>query len=149
MESFSDASVFGQSARHVRREATGRTDRLSDEIVAWADEVRAALRHFLALPKGWDGYRGVPTRDDVAKFAVTVLGEIASSSTPAPSLVPLSGGGLQIEWHTEEADIELKVLAPFSVEAWVSDPTIEDDEGRTELLDWDYSFLKPWIEKLG
>jgi hypothetical protein len=63
-------------------------------------------------------------------------------------LVPLSGGGLQVEWHTERADIELKILAPFSVEAWVSDPSIEDDEGRTEYLAWDYSFLEEWMRRL-
>jgi hypothetical protein len=123
---------------------------MSDEILPWAADVSARLRHLIGLEVGWDGYRGVPTKEDVAQFAATLLSQIAIFSTPAPALVPLSSGGLQIEWHTRQADIEISILAPFTVEAWVSDPTIEDDdEGHTERLDSDYSFLRPWIERLG
>jgi hypothetical protein len=122
---------------------------MSERRARWAVAVASKLAEVRALPTGWDGYRGIATRNDVAIFVLRLLGAIARPDTPAPSLVPLPSGGLQLEWHTDTADIELKVVAPFSVEAWVCDPQVDDDEGETRSLSLDYTYLDPWIKKLG
>ena len=121
---------------------------LTHPIAGWTDAVRARLNHLCQLQYGWDGYRGRPTRFDVAHFAFELLRRVCRPTTPAPSIVPLPSGGLQIEWHMENADIELIVRAPFNVEVWVSDP-VQNDDGIEQLLSTDYAFIVPWVKKLG
>lgn len=121
---------------------------LTQPHVAWAEEVRDRLNHLCQLPVGWDGYRGRPTRFDVAHFAFDLLRHVCRATTPAPSIVPLPSGGLQIEWHHDAADIELTVPAPSNVEAWVADPALGDD-GEERLLETDFAFIVPWVKRLG
>ena len=89
----------------------------------------------------------MPTRWDIVNFAATLLEQVCSPTTPAPEVIPLSSGGLQLEWHTQAADIEIKIIAPFSVEAWVSDPELADDEGETQHLARDYAFLTRTLDR--
>ena len=151
MELHSEASVYsGRRTRPLEEDSNKASQRvtLSEEGAHWADAVNAKLTDLCRLQVGWDGYRGVATRQDVARFAFRMLSVVLKPSTPAPSIVPLSSGGLQLEWHTDNADIELKILAPFAVEAWVSDPQL-DGEGETLPLVQDYTYLNRWIQKLG
>jgi hypothetical protein len=40
--------------------------------------------------------------------------------TPAPSIVPTHGGGLQLEWHVGGVDVELMIYRAFEAELSVS-----------------------------
>ena len=122
---------------------------LSEPEVTWAKAVRERLNHVCALPVGWDGYRGHPTRFDVAEFAIQLLRRLCKPHTPAPSIVPLPSGGLQIEWHTPNAEIELMIRAPLQVEAWVADPRAQDDGIEFPPLTADFTQILPWVQKLG
>jgi hypothetical protein len=121
---------------------------LSEPEVTWAKAVRERLNHICALPVGWDGYGGRPTRFDAAEFAVQLLRRVCRPHTPAPAIVPLPSGGLQIEWHTSIATIELMIRAPYQVEAWVADPHVEDD-GTEMLLSTDFTVIRTWVHKVG
>jgi hypothetical protein len=121
---------------------------LSEPEVTWAKAVRDRLNHICALPAGWDGYRGRPTRFDVAQFAVQLLRRVCKPHTPAPDIVPLPSGGLQIEWHAPNATIELTIRAPLQVEAWVADPQAQDEEIEFPLTN-DFTPILPWVHKLG
>jgi hypothetical protein len=121
---------------------------LSEPDVTWATAVRDRLNHICALPAGWDGYRGLPTRFDAAEFAVQLLRHLCKPHTPAPAIVPLPSGGLQIEWHSENATIELTIRAPYRVEAWVADPRTGDD-GKELVLTTDFTLIVPWVHRVG
>jgi hypothetical protein len=121
---------------------------LSEPEVTWAEAVRDRLNHICALPVGWDGYRGRPTRFDVAEFAVQLLRRVCKPHTATPAIVPLPSGGLQIEWHTGNVTIELIIRAPYRVEAWVSDPLAQGD-GIELLLSTDFTVIVPWVQKVG
>jgi hypothetical protein len=118
------------------------------QVVTWAKEVTERLNHICALPPGWDGYRGRPTRFDVAQFAISLLRRISQPHTPAPVIIPLSSGGLQIEWHHDEAQIELIIRAPYNVEVWTADPHADPD-GQEVHLTTDFTSILPIIHKLG
>jgi hypothetical protein len=120
---------------------------LSDPQLEWVEPVINRLNEICGLQVGWDGYRGCPTRFDVARFSFNLLQSICTPDTPAPSIVPLSSGGLQIEWSTEEAEIELTVYAPYSVHAWGTSPSLEGP--LEEPLTTDYSLIIPLVQKLG
>ena len=120
---------------------------LSEPQFGWIEPVKNRLNEICSLREGWDGYRGRPTRFDIALFTFYLLQNICAPDTPAPSIVPLSSGGLQIEWSTEEAEIELTVYAPNSVHAWAISPS---REGPLEIpLTTDYSLIIPLVQKLG
>jgi hypothetical protein len=120
---------------------------LTDPQHAWVEPVKRRLVHICALAVGWDGYRGMPTRFDIAYFAFELLKRVCRASTPAPSIVPLPSGGLQIEWHQDAIDIELAIQTPNTVDVWIGDPGNGEE---TELsLTNNLVFLDPWIAKLG
>jgi hypothetical protein len=121
---------------------------LSEPDVTWAKAVRDRLNHICALPAGWDGYRGLPTRFDVAEFTVQLLRRLCKPHTPAPAIIPLPSGGLQIEWHSENATIELTIRAPYRVEAWVADLRTGDD-GTELALTTDFTVIVPWVHRVG
>ena len=114
----------------------------------WISTAKLLERFCNELQPGWDGYRGQPTRFDVANFAYALLRSISRSSTPQPSLIPLSSGGLQIEWHTDQAEIEMTIRAPLDVDVWVAEPD-RMDEGIVTHLSTDYTFIVPWVQRLG
>lgn len=55
------------------------------------------VRELGQLHQGWDGHDGVPTRQE------------AISTALAAHAVPMSDGGLQLEWHAGGANIEIEI----------------------------------------
>lgn len=113
----------------------------------WEKEITNRLNELCALDRGWDGYKGIPVRFDVAKFAFNLLNNICTPLTPKPDIVPLPSGGLQIEWHEEKIEIELAVRGPNNVEAWIIDE--EHPEGDEMHFTNVFYKLLPAIQKLG
>lgn len=114
----------------------------------WLDGVRSRLEELIRLPRGWDGYSGQPLPFATAQFAADLLIRIGHGGLPAPSLVPVARGQLQIEWHTENVDIELLVRRPNSVQAYFNRL---DGPGAVEsVVELTNNFVQilPWIECL-
>lgn len=80
------------------------------------------------LSPGWDGHDGKPVDFDVAAFAIQFLLETLEPEGPGPVIVPLSYGGLQLEWHEQGIDLEIEIEAPNKI--FVS---FEDQETGREL----------------
>ena len=85
------------------------------EIMARQNQSRLAsymeqrLNHLLHLKPGWDGRRSVPPTDASVKASVRILLAIADDSVLPPYVVPLSDGGLQLEWHVADHGIEIEI----------------------------------------
>jgi hypothetical protein len=70
------------------------------------------MRKLSLLRDNWDTY-GAPRIDPaMINGALTLLQQVMRSDTPAPSVVPTSRGGVQLEWHTNGIDMELEFLTP-------------------------------------
>lgn len=113
---------------------------------SWMPEICQTLNRLCGLKDGWDGYKGVAVKFDCAMFAVQLLSTICDSSIDMPSIVPGSDGTLQVEWHYNQFDIEVDILAPYEVYAYR-----HDIEAGTEIeipLTSDFSILKSWVDKL-
>lgn len=87
----------------------------------WLDPVMQQLRMLIALQQDWDSYGAPPLDPHVLRSAVRLLMRSMREETPAPFLVPLSTGGLQLEWHQGGFDIEVEVLASHRYAAFVRD----------------------------
>ena len=48
---------------------------------------------------------------DLMNQSLSVLGSIMGATSPAPSVVPLGDGGLQLEWHRNQQDLEVVFAA--------------------------------------
>jgi hypothetical protein len=62
----------------------------------------ARLESLADLKPGWDSYGGkAPTPEAIAAARVMIEWE--------PTATPLSGGGVQLEWHAGGYDIEIRI----------------------------------------
>lgn len=73
---------------------------------AWFSAAIARIAELFELGENWDGYQGRPIAVEHALNAVGFLLRVMSPDTPAPAIVPLSDGGVQLEWHQGGLDIE-------------------------------------------
>ncbi len=78
---------------------------------AWLRPAMQACTDLLQLPQNWDGYGAVQIREQLAQQALVVLVEVMENDSPAPSVVPLSDGGVQLEWHRGGKNLEIEFPA--------------------------------------
>lgn len=90
---------------------------------AWIPVVAAQLRALEKMPQGWDGYYADPIPPSAITNAAEFMRAMLGASAPAPQIVPLSNGRLQLEWHDKGIDLEIEVLAPNKVYASFVDRT--------------------------
>ena len=112
---------------------------------AWLKQLTDRLLSFLRYPPGWDGYGGRPIDHSTAQFAAEILATCASVQAPAPSLVPLAYGGVQIEWHRCGWDIEIEIADPNEVYLFAA-----PQKGRSHhfQLGANISKLRPYLAKI-
>lgn len=94
----------------------------------WSVQVVARLLDLASLPVGWDGHRGRPVSPQSATYALDVLAAVMRPGTPAPSIVPLSGGAVQLEWHRKGWDIELEIGGPGETHLYTRELRTGDEE---------------------
>lgn len=112
----------------------------------WVEELKKRFDELTALPRGWDGYGGRPVSFNCAFFAANMIERLFTDGVPAPQLVPGGDGTIQFEWHRNQYDVEIDVLAPYDVVAVRRDHrTGAVDEIELQA---DFSVLSDWIGHL-
>tara|TARA_R110002072_G_scaffold303025_1_gene491454 strand:- start:590 stop:1057 length:468 start_codon:yes stop_codon:yes gene_type:complete len=110
-----------------------------DFLVPWWEPTKNRVTNLMMLPENWDHQGASRIHRDTALFALTMLDALMTPQTPLPQIVPLAYGGLQIEWHERNIDLEIEVSGPNEVYFSFDDyETGADDEA--ELAD-DFSRL--------
>ena len=69
------------------------------------DAAPLAAVKLLTLKENWDSY-GAPI---ISKIAVDAALQLRKVLAAVPSFVPMSNGGVQIEWHSSGFDVELEI----------------------------------------
>ncbi len=75
----------------------------------WLYPVMRMLREISELQDGWDSYSAKPIRIEAAAAALRIASEILANETTPPVVVPIPDGGLQLEWHSRQSDLEIVV----------------------------------------
>jgi hypothetical protein len=105
-------------------EALGRTWNTAYEIDALNEWQLRVIRKIMALrglPQGWNSYGSAPISDETIDEAVRLVGSnIFPPALGAPSVFPLSGGGIQLTWTMGSREVELEVNAERGSEVVVS-----------------------------
>lgn len=112
----------------------------------WFEVARDALVAILALPAGWNSYAAKAIDFSAVTSAVEVLLGVMDEKTPLPTVVPVSSGGVLLEWHTMNADLEVRVMPNGRVRVTferVNEEPREPVEGLTqEVLSPLQAFLR-------
>jgi hypothetical protein len=74
-----------------------------------------AVVELLKLPAGWNSYAAKVIAPQNAVQAIRFLADFVGPDTPQPAVVPRVQGGIQIEWHTMDIDIEVYIDAPGKI----------------------------------
>jgi hypothetical protein len=99
--------------------AAQRSDALAMPMLGSAPWLKAAnvrLREIALLEPGWDGYGSAKPSARVIGAAVDLLKTLAVANFPAPHVVPVGGGAIQVEWHRDGRSLEIVVHAAGTVE---------------------------------
>lgn len=80
-------------------------------LPAWVRPTIAAFVSITSLADNWDSYGGKTINRDLINQSLLVLGMVMQADSPAPSVVPIGNGGLQIEWHRRQQDLEIAFAA--------------------------------------
>ena len=80
---------------------------LLPDLPRWVEPTVTALMRLRSLGENWDSYGGSPVKPSVTESALRVLSAVMTDNSPAPSVVPLHDGGIQLEWHRRKQDLEI------------------------------------------
>lgn len=112
----------------------------------WIENLKDRFDRLTSLPRGWDGYTGMPVSFTCAHFAATILERLFVDDVPPPTLVPGSDGTIQFEWHRNQYDVEVDILGPYEIVALrrnLKTNVVEERELNTDL-----TCLSDWIASL-
>ncbi len=76
---------------------------------AWLRTTVRDLKALLALPKGWNSYQAAAIDPGAILAGLDLLAETMPPNAPAPSVLPMSRGGVQLEWHERGVDLEVSI----------------------------------------
>ncbi len=114
--------------------------------------IHDCIDSFKSLKPGWDSYRAVAISTAACNIAHTIVNLCEKRNMPAPSPVPCSDGGVQLEWHCGGIDLEIKArpdrITDFCL--WWKREGEDDEDALEELhipaerligLDWMFILL--------
>lgn len=78
------------------------------QMPSWLEPTEKRLSSLLGLEPNWDGYGASEVQFDEAVRALQMLIRVLGPDSPQPSVVPLSTGGLQVEWHRGGMHLEIE-----------------------------------------
>jgi hypothetical protein len=114
----------------------------------WLRQALDRLYSVASLPYGWDSEGGPPPNSQLVTAAADLLRDLQRDDLPLPSVCPIAGGGLQLEWSFGGKEVELELVDECTIgflraEAAPSERIIESGEypisdinKSRELLDW-------------
>lgn len=80
-----------------------------EPLPEWFDPLMRGLADLLTLPANWDTYGAAPIELKVVNQASQLMKGILDADDPPPWVVPMSNGGIQLEWHENGADLEIEI----------------------------------------
>jgi hypothetical protein len=132
---FSDART-----RPLRIPAPEISERTTASLPTWFQPTLDRFLELAEFQENWDQRGSAQVRRDVLSFALrSVLPKILPPTAPAPAAIPLGHGGIQLVWNTNTAEIEVEVIAPYSVIAYQFDKVTGQE--TEEQLTMDFSDL--------
>jgi hypothetical protein len=118
-ESISSQALFASSGPALA--PAGESGDPTPPAATWIEPVVERFDELVALPPDWDhhGANAIDPRDLLSVFRF--LRDVMQPNTPPPAVVPISGGGVQLEWHLGGLDVEVSVVDQGAAELYLYD----------------------------
>ncbi len=84
----------------------------------WLYPTLDRLQHLSRLSDNWDSYGGRPLTDEAVFTSLSVIARLLSDESVPPAIVPTSEGGVQLEWHREGDELEIRVAPGGEISAF-------------------------------
>ena len=81
----------------------------------WLTIAESELKQIANLPQGWDGYDSPPLLAELYHNARKFLHCLEVDDLPVPYVGPISGGGVQLEWHIGGRELEVEFMEPDAI----------------------------------
>jgi len=120
---------------------------LEEEEISWKQEIFERFAYLTILRSGWDSYSAKRINEDLAQDAFEILISVANKRTPKPDVIPTKAGGINIEWHVNNIDLEIEFTSLSDIEVYY-DKLNDDEEPIEELLSADISPLVNYVNML-
>lgn len=97
---------------------------------SWHWGLFSELKELAGLAPDWDSYGAEPLSAVAVGRCINALLPVLPDNAPKPTVVPTRDGGLQLEWHRDGVDFEIRVppVGPVSY--------VLADQGADEEFDW-------------
>jgi hypothetical protein len=102
----------------------------------WIPEFLEIASRLRALRDGWDSYHGQRIHAEAIRRALAVLVSLDITARQLPSFVPMSTGGIQLEWHTLAGDTEIVIHPNGRVSAYCNVDQDGSEWEAEELTDF-------------
>lgn len=79
----------------------------STTAAPWLRDALMEVNELTALAAGWDSYRARPVEASAAVGVAMFLHDHSYHDLAAPQVVPMTDGGVQLEWHRDDVDFEI------------------------------------------
>ena len=83
---------------------------------SWLQSALKTVTRLAQLPANWDGHGSPALRPMAVARACQLLSFLEWDNLHVPQIGPVPGGGIQIEWHVAERELEIEILPDGSVE---------------------------------
>ena len=112
---------------------------------AWLSSAIRALLELRKLEDDWDGSGSPPITPSAVECARALLVALEIDDPPEPQIVPVPGGGLQIEWESAERELEIEILPSGAIEYLTVEKGLVEEENHLgvdgiddarRLVDW-------------
>ena len=101
---------------------------------------RMRLEYISELEPDWDGYDGSPIDQETVQRATEFIKQCLCKRNMEPNIVPMSSGGIQLEWFADDIEIEVEIKpegAPFVVVE-----RLRGEEGEQFYIDSDEDMVR-------
>ncbi len=110
----------------------------------WMGHSLQRIRDLAAMPDDWDTYGSPRIRAEAVDATIQLLWALAPFDPPLPHIVPISGGGLQLEWSVGQRELEIGVAPEGTIDYLKddadhmegSDIALSDTRRLAELVAW-------------
>jgi hypothetical protein len=99
---------------------------VADKTAVWYQPTLTALAALRSLQENWDGHGAARPQSTIANAVMSLLTRVMRDDTPAPSVVPTTYGGIQLEWHMRGLDIEVEFVSSQEIRGFFEDSRTGD-----------------------
>lgn len=122
------SSIYATTRQYVDRRPS-----VPSPLAPWEESVTSALAALERLTPNWDTYGAFPVTRTHSTRAAKFLRLVMAEDSVVPDVVPLSDGGVQLEWYLPWGRFD------FISDSESRDPILLKQEGEAEALEIEWT----------